>query len=60
VTFFRIQYWDWCYSASFLVTWTVGLSSPLAIFADNTKLSGAVNIFMGRDAIKRDLNRIEW
>ncbi|PKU41563.1 pro-neuregulin- membrane-bound isoform [Limosa lapponica baueri] len=47
-----VWYWDWYHMDG-------GIESTLRNLADNTKLCGAVDMLEGKDAIQRDLDRLE-
>ena len=55
----RDWYWGLSYLINLLIIWMRGLSAPLVSFADDTKLSGDVNLPGGRITLKRDLDRLD-
>ena len=55
----RGPYWDQRCLTSLLSDMDSGIECTLSKFANDTKLCGVVNVLEGRDAIQRDLDRLE-
>jgi len=56
----RVQYWDWCCLFNiFVANIDNGIECTLCNFPKNTKLCCVVDMLEGRDAIQRDLDRLE-
>ena len=60
MVFLRDQFWDQCRKFNIFVDNTDSrIKYILSKFADNTKLSGTIDMLEGRSAIQRDLVRLE-